>query len=234
LSPSPSCRSFWCWRLTISVAWQSAFKTKSSFVNLLCGNWLTGSRTRSRPYRPIISIQLRDQPQVRNDILDRLAALTATDHLIEEASGRGAFVHAIAKTELGPYVASRVVIQGPNVLLPPKYALTVALLVHELATNSSKYGSLSVPNGIVSLNSRITEALLELEWQEREGPPVSAPQKQGFGLRLLSRALAQLGGGTEILFESSGVVCNMKVTLPVGTTPGPADDNGQPLTATAT
>jgi two-component sensor histidine kinase len=160
---------------------------------------------------------LRDQPQVRNDILDRLAALTATDHLIEEASGRGAFVHAIAKTELGPYVASRVVIQGPNVLLPPKYALTVALLVHELATNSSKYGSLSVPNGIVSLNSRITEALLELEWQEREGPPVSAPQKQGFGLRLLSRALAQLGGGTEILFESSGVVCNMKVTLPVGT-----------------
>jgi two-component sensor histidine kinase len=183
----------------------------------------------------IIGIQLRDQPQVRNDILDRLAALTATDHLIEEANGRGAFVHDIAKTELGPYVASRVVIQGPNVLLPPKYALTIALLVHELATNSAKYGSLSVPNGIVSMNSRITDALLELEWQERDGPPVSAPQKQGFGLRLLSRALAQFGGRTEILFESSGVVCKMKVALPLGTAPGPVDDgNGRPLTAPAT
>lgn len=183
----------------------------------------------------IISTQLRDQPQVRNDILDRLAALTATDHLIEEANGRGAFVHDIAKTELGPYVASHVVIQGSNVLLPPNYALTIALLVHELATNSAKYGSLSVPNGVVSLNSRITDSLLELEWQERRGPPVSTPQKQGFGLRLLSRALAQFGGGTEILFEASGVVCKMKVTLPVGTPPGPADDdNGQPLTATAT
>ena len=183
----------------------------------------------------IISIQLRDQPQVRNDILDRLAALTATDHLIEEANGRGAFFHDIAKAELGPYVATRVVIRGPNVLLPPKYALTVALVVHELATNSAKYGSLSVANGIVSLNSRIADALLELEWKEREGPPVSAPQKQGFGLRLMSRALAQLGGDTEILFDPLGVVCKMKVTLPVGTTTGPGDgDSGQPFTAAAT
>jgi two-component sensor histidine kinase len=92
-----------------------------------------------------------------------------------------------------------------------------------------------VPNGIVSLNSRIADALLELEWKEREGPPVSAPQKQGFGLRLMSRALAQLGGGTEILFDSLGVVCKMKVTLPVGTTTGPGDgDSGQPFTAAAT
>jgi hypothetical protein len=87
----------------------------------------------------IISVQLRDQPQVRSDILDRLAALTATDHLIEQANGQGAFVRDIAKTELGPYVASRVTIQGPNVLLPPKFALTVPLLLHELATNSAKY-----------------------------------------------------------------------------------------------
>jgi two-component sensor histidine kinase len=183
----------------------------------------------------IISTQLRDQPQIRKNILDRLAALTATDQLIEEANGRGAFIHDIANTELGPYAASRVVIRGPNVLLPPKYALTFALLVHELATNSAKYGSLSVPNGIISLNSRITDAVLELEWKEREGPPVSAPRKHGFGLRLLSRALTQLGGSTEILFDSLGVVCKMKATLPVGATTGPTDgDSGQPSTAIAT
>jgi two-component sensor histidine kinase len=177
----------------------------------------------------IISVQLRDQPQVRNDILNRLAALTATDQLVEEANGRGAFIHDIARTELGPYSASRVVIQGPEVLLPPKYALTIALLVHELATNSAKYGSLSVPHGIVVLNTRLTDALLELDWQEKDGPPVSAPRKQGFGLRLLSRALAQFDGGTDVLFELTGVVCKMRINLPLGTTSEPVDDERKPL-----
>ena len=181
----------------------------------------------------IISVQLRDQPQVRDGILSRLAALTATDHLVEEANGRGAFAHDIARTELGPYAASRVVIQGPNVLLPPKYALTVALLVHELATNSAKYGSLSVPDGIVLLTLRMTDALLAVDWQEKGGPTVSAPQRQGFGLRLLSRALEQFGGGTDILFEPSGMICKMKIKLPVGTTSEPVDEDGKPLTVTA-
>jgi two-component sensor histidine kinase len=182
----------------------------------------------------IISVQLRDQPQVRDDILSRLAALTATDHLVEEANGRGAFVHDIARTELGPYVASRVVIQGPDVLLPPKYALTFALLLHELATNSAKYGSLSVPNGIVLLNFRTTEALLEIGWQEKDGPPVSAPKRQGFGLRLLSRALAQFGGGTDMLFEPSGLVCKMTIHLPAGAGSHMVGDDGKPITAAAT
>jgi len=183
----------------------------------------------------IISVQLRDQPQIRSDILDRLAALTATDHLIEQANGQGAFVRDIAATELGPYVASRVTIQGPNVLLPPKFALTIALLLHELATNSAKYGSLSVPDGRVSLRSSMVDDVLHLRWQEKEGPPVSAPPKRGFGLRLLSRALDQFGGGTEILFEPTGVVCNMHLTLPMGTRSEPlGEDGGQKLTPRAT
>ena len=164
--------------------------------------------------------------------MSRLAALTATDQLIEEANGRGAFVHDIAKTQLGPYVTSRVVIQGPDVQLPPKYALSIALLVHELATNSAKYGSLSVPSGMVLLNSRVTGTLLEIDCRERQGPPVSSPKKQGFG-RLLSRALAQFGGGTDILFEPSGVICKMRITLPVGTASEPVDnDDKQPTAAT--
>jgi two-component sensor histidine kinase len=183
----------------------------------------------------IISVQLRDQPQVRSDILDRLGALTATDHLIEEANGRGAFVRDIAETELGPYVVSRVSIRGPNVLLPPKYALTIALLIHELATNSAKYGSLWVPDGRVALQSSMSEEVLHLEWQEKDGPPVGAPLKQGFGLRLLSRALEQFGGRTEILFEPSGLVCRMKLLLPAGTKPDSVDsDSGQHLTAATT
>lgn len=126
-------------------------------------------------------------------------------------------------------------IQGPNVLLPPKFALTVALLLHELATNSAKYGSLSVSDGRVSLRSSMADDVLHLTWQERDGPPVYAPPKRGFGLRLLSRALDQFGGGTEIHFEPPGVVCNMHLTLPVGTRSEPlGEDGGQKLTAKAT
>ena len=183
----------------------------------------------------IISVQLRDQPQVRSDILDRLAALTATDHLIEQANGQGAFVRDIAETEIGPYVGSRVTVQGPNVLLPPKFALTVALLLHELATNSAKYGSLSVSEGRVSLLFDMSDDVLHLTWRERDGPPVHAPQKHGFGLRLLSRALEPFGGGAEILFEPTGVVCNMRLTLPMGARSEPlGEDDGQKLSPRAT
>ncbi len=183
----------------------------------------------------IISVQLRDQPQVRTDILARLQALSATDQLIEDANGRGAFTRDIAETELGPYVASRVSIDGPNVLLPPKYALTIALLVHELATNSAKYGSLSMPDGRVVLRSSLSNEVLRIEWQESGGPPVSSPATHGFGLRLLSRALEQFGGGTEMLFEPSGLVCRMNLKLPAEVKPGPLGHDGdQPLAAVTT
>lgn len=181
----------------------------------------------------IISVQLREHPEIRKDILDRLQALSATDRLIEEANGQGAFVRNIAETELGPYAASRFSIQGTDVLLPPKYALTVALLVHELATNAAKYGSLSKPEGRVSLSSRMSGELLYLEWRETAGPTVSPPQKTGFGMRLLSRALQQFGGGTEMFFEPSGLICKMRLALPPAAKSDSAEnDSGQPLTAT--
>jgi two-component sensor histidine kinase len=174
----------------------------------------------------IISVQLRDQPQVRTDILARLQALSATDQLIEDANGRGAFTRDIAETELGPYVASRVSIDGPNVLLPPKYALTVALLVHELATNSAKYGSLSMPDGHITLRSSVSGDILRLEWREAGGPPVTPPTTRGFGLRLLSRALEQFGGGAETAFDPSGLVCRMHFKLPADARSNPLDDDG--------
>ena len=182
----------------------------------------------------IISVQLRDQPQVRTDILARLRALSATDQLIEDANGQGAFTRDIAETELGPYVATRVSIDGPNVLLPPKYALTIALLVHELATNSAKYGSLSMPDGRVVLRSSLSDEVLRIEWQESGGPPVSSPATHGFGLRLLSRALEQFGGGTEMLFERSGLVCRMHLKLPADAGSNPLDHDGDQTLPAAT
>jgi two-component sensor histidine kinase len=173
----------------------------------------------------IISIQLRDSPRVRDGILNRLTALTVTDHLIEKANGQGAYIRDIASTELAPYIGSQATIQGSNVLLPPKYALTVALIIHELATNAAKYGSLSVPEGRVSLRSTISDTLLSLEWHENDGPPVGAPTRRGFGSKLLSRALQQFGGTVETFFEPTGLTCKMNLTLPASATVNSSGNN---------
>ncbi|MGC1354740.1 MAG: HWE histidine kinase domain-containing protein, partial [Xanthobacteraceae bacterium] len=95
----------------------------------------------------IISYQLREQPQLRDDIVARLVALSATDDLIMAAQGRGAGLDAILSTELKPYGLARISLEGPNVILSPTFALTMALIVHELATNAAKYGAFSRPAG---------------------------------------------------------------------------------------
>ena len=91
----------------------------------------------------IISFQLRDNPQIRDAISKRLVALSATDDLILATQGQGARIRDILSAELGPYDVSRISMVGPDILLPPKLALTLALLTHELATNAAKHGALS-------------------------------------------------------------------------------------------
>jgi two-component sensor histidine kinase len=171
-------------------------------------------KNKTATIQAIVSIQLRNSPQIRDDILGRLMALATADGLLEQAHAQGAYVHEVAATELGPYLASRVTIQGPNVLLPPKHALTMALLMHELATNAAKYGALSSPGGQVSVTSSLAHPVLHIEWRESSGPIVSAPTRHGFGLKLLRRALEQFKGHVETTFAPTGLICKMSLTLP--------------------
>lgn len=162
----------------------------------------------------VISLQLRDSPQTRDAILGRLTALSATDDLILETQGQGARLREILAAELGPYEASRIKIAGPVVLLSPKLAMTMALLVHELATNAAKYGALSSARGQVAISWSLSDGRLNLEWRESGGPAVGTPTKTGFGRRLLSRALDQFGGTVETIFEPTGLICKLSATLP--------------------
>jgi hypothetical protein len=85
----------------------------------------------------IVSYQLRGQPELRDAIVGRLIALSGTDDLIMAAQGQGADLRDVLTIELGAYEASRVLMAGPAVFLPAKLALSMALLVHELATNAA-------------------------------------------------------------------------------------------------
>jgi two-component sensor histidine kinase len=176
-------------------------------------------RNKVATIQAILSFPLRDHPDLRDAIIGRLRALSATDQLIIDTQGRGADLGTIIKAELGPYEASRIVAEGPDVFLAPKLALTIALVFHELATNAAKYGAFSNDSGRVSISWSVTEDLLNLEWRERDGPSVSEPEHQGFGAQLIGSALGAFSGTAEIRFEPTGLIVVMSATLREGSAP---------------
>ncbi len=161
----------------------------------------------------IVSLRLREDPQTRDEILNCFGSLKATDELIISAQGKGARLRDILSAELRPYEGARTSLEGPEVLLSPKLALTTALLVHELATNAAKYGALAGSSGKISVRWSHSDGCLNLEWRESEGPTVGAPAHHGFGTRLFLRALKQFGGNVDATFAPTGLVC--KLTVPI-------------------
>ena len=162
----------------------------------------------------IVSLQLREHPQVRDKIAGTLSALTATDDLITRTQGQGAPISDILSTELAPYDTSRISMDGPDFSLSPKLALAMALLVHELATNAAKYGALSSSAGKISINWSLSDARLNIDWRESGGPPVNPPSHSGFGTRLFLRALEPFNGNVDATFAPTGLVCKLSFTLP--------------------
>jgi PAS domain S-box-containing protein len=109
----------------------------------------------------------------------------------------------------------RFAMDGPDLVLSPKVAVSLAMAVHELATNALKYGSLSNETGTVSIGWRNEGDRLKLDWKERGGPPVTEPRRRGFGTRMIERGLAaELGGIVRIHYEPDGVRCEVDAPMP--------------------
>jgi PAS domain S-box-containing protein len=114
---------------------------------------------------------------------------------------------------------ARFSVEGDDLRLQPKAALTLAMLFHELATNAAKHGALS--NGAAGKIDITWQAeptpqgdRMRLRWQEAGGPPVTTPGRKGFGSRLIEGGLAQdLGGEVRLDYEPAGVVC--QIIMPV-------------------
>jgi two-component sensor histidine kinase len=139
--------------------------------------------------------------------VSRLTALAQAQQLsIEEAATRPDLRQFLQQL-LKPFGAERIVLDGPNVTVPADMATSFALLLHELATNATKHGSLSVPEGVVFINWQNQGHRLRLEWQERNGPPVVPPTRTGFGSRLIRTAFPPEHGEAVILFNPDGVNC---------------------------
>jgi PAS domain S-box-containing protein len=151
--------------------------------------------------------------EYRLAVTERINALARTHTLLIENRYDGASLRDILMAELKPYDTdddTRVRLKGPEVRLPSEIAVAFGMAVHELTTNAAKYGAFSLPTGCVcvtwSSERHGQEQHLTLEWEERDGPPVVAPERQGFGSVLLQRALGrQLGGAVETTYAADGL-----------------------------
>jgi PAS domain S-box-containing protein len=112
----------------------------------------------------------------------RIGALSNAHRLLAGSRWEGADLTRLVEEEFAPYRASgneRVKSRGPNILLPPATAQTIALALHELATNAAKYGALSVDPGYVELTWQTEPGKLELVWTESGGPQIGSPDRRG-------------------------------------------------------
>jgi PAS domain S-box-containing protein len=143
----------------------------------------------------------------------RIQALSRVHSLLAHSRWEGAEVHTLVQEELTPYHvggAENIAISGPNVSVMPAVAQTLALALHELATNAAKYGALSTEHGHIQLSWQIVGATLVLAWRETGGPPSAPPQRMGLGLQMIiSGAKSQIGGQANFDWQPAGLVCTL-------------------------
>ena len=147
----------------------------------------------------------------------RLAALSAAHNLLTTGLWQPTEMRELIRVCLKPLtLAQQIVLTGPYVSLGSKSAITLALAVHELATNAVKYGALSVPDGRVDVNWSLSSTKqVVLNWTESGGPLVTPPTHRGFGTRMIQQGLAaEFGGDVEIAFDRDGLKFRLIATLP--------------------
>jgi two-component sensor histidine kinase len=157
---------------------------------------------------------LHDQPQIWARIDPRLRSLAATDDLISRIDKAGCDIRDLLISELGPYGHVRFTLNGDRLFLPPKLAVTLSLMFHELATNAGKYGAFSAPRGLLQVSWTVSDDRLTVTWDETEGPSVDKISEPGFGTKLLKSALSAFDGKTEVSYLRTGLHCTMQCRIP--------------------
>ncbi|QIO99143.1 HWE histidine kinase domain-containing protein [Bradyrhizobium symbiodeficiens] len=163
-----------------------------------------------------------------NAVEGRINALARVHTILSLSSWQGAELSRLIDEELAPYsLGGQIVLAGPEVQLMPTTAQTLALALHELFTNSAKYGALSTRSGRLAIGWQVEDQLLTLNWEETGGPLVMPPKSRGFGTRsLLASVESQLGGQAQFDWRAEGLLCRLEVPLTrktAATAPGKFD-----------
>jgi PAS domain S-box-containing protein len=145
----------------------------------------------------------------------RISALARVHTILSLSSWQGAEIGKLVDEELAPYATGdQIAFGGLDIQLQPATAQTLALALHELVTNSAKYGALSTLSGRLSLKWDLNGDVLQMVWEERDGPVVEKPASRGFGTRSVIASIeSQLGGQAEFDWRSEGLICRLSVPL---------------------
>ncbi len=152
----------------------------------------------------------------------RIQSMAVAHALLSQVNWRGVGVADIVRYQLAPYSANaNTTIGGPDVTLTAAATEALAMVLHELVTNASKYGALSVTKGQVSVGWECQSncdaaTVLTIVWRETGGPPISAPLQYGYGTSLICDLIPhELDGTVNLTFASEGVSCTIEIPLEV-------------------
>jgi PAS domain S-box-containing protein len=167
----------------------------------------------------------RVDPGALDRFTGRLEALSSAHNILTATAWHKAAMRDVIESAIAPFDRSRFALDGVDCDIHPKAAITLSMVLHELAINAVRFGALSVPGGQVALAWTCEaggEAMsLHMRWAERGGPAVRPPAQRGFGSRLIERQMQlEFGGQATLAFEPDGVVCELVLAMP---------DNPEPI-----
>src|SRR5664279_1676506 len=170
----------------------------------------------------ITSRSAKTTADMAQELTHRLTALGRAHDLVRPLpgqEGKAALLADLLAVLLAPYddmgaFSGRIRVSVPRMGVGEKAATTLALVLHELATNSLKYGALSSPGGTLDISCTPHDTEVVVVWTERGGPPVAAPAGDGgYGSRLLNRGMTvQLGGSITCDWSAEGVIISLQMT----------------------
>ena len=145
----------------------------------------------------------------------RIKALSRAHVLLSNSRWQGADLGKLVNEELAPFRsthADRIAISGPEILLEPTKAQTLALALHELAANAAKYGALSSASGKLMVRWTLEADALVIQWHETAGPETRKPSATGFGTKIITGSIErQLGGKADFDWAPTGLRCTLTV-----------------------
>ncbi len=157
---------------------------------------------------------------------NRIQALSANQDLLVRNEWNGVEIEDLAGAQIAHYadlIGFRIAVQGPKLRLNPASAQAIGLALHELVTNAGKYGALSTDRGRVDIGWKMAEDnTFTISWTEREGPPVTAPKRRGFGTIVMEKMAERgVGGKVDLDYPPSGVMWRLTCPAANALEPGP-------------
>lgn len=167
----------------------------------------------------LISLSVRKRPEMKafgEEIIATIRALGRAHDYVRSEGERRSSLRGMLQDLFSPYRIGddiRVEIEGDDVAIAARAATPLALVFHELATNSAKYGALSTENGTIRLSIADEGETLQLRWVERGGTMPDGEPAEGFGSRLVEMSVTgPLAGSWRRSFEPGGIVCDLQLS----------------------